>query len=322
MKQAIRTVENLFSEVHLKSGQHQLPPEALEFPVFVPIPYLNRIEKGNPQDPLLRQVLPVREEAFSPEHFEKDPLDEESATIESGLLKKYRGRVLVIASGSCAINCRYCFRRHFPYETASLGQSRWQQVLASIRSDLSINEIILSGGDPLTVPDGPFAKILDRICSIEHIEKIRIHSRLPIVIPQRVTSGLLEAMRRFRNSRADRQVYFVVHTNHPNELDSSVCEALKAIKNSVTQLMNQSVLLAGVNDDVDTLAQLSERLLVAETLPYYLHQLDPIQGTAHFEVPISRGVDLVREMRKRLPGFGVPRYVQELAGEPNKTVLA
>lgn len=322
MKGAARSVESLLTQVQLESAHLKLPPEAMKFPVFVPLPYLSRIERGSLNDPLLRQVLPTSAEAASPAHFSKDPLEEASATVSDGLLQKYRKRVLVIASAACAINCRYCFRRHFPYETAAIGDKRWAETLETIQSDISVNEIILSGGDPLTVSDEKLEDVFSRISQIDHIRRIRIHTRLPIVIPQRITNRIEETFWRFRKSRKDRQTVVVVHSNHPNELDDSTSEALRSISESATQLLNQSVLLAGVNDNADTLVELSEKLLAANTLPYYLHQLDPIEGTAHFQVDIQKGVEIINAMRADLPGYAVPRFVQELAGEPNKTVLA
>lgn len=322
MKSAVRSVDQLLTDVGLESEIKELPEEALKFPVFAPQPYVQRIERGNLEDPLLRQVLPVADEGNSPGHFSTDPLNEHGATVKDGLIQKYRKRVLVIASAACAVNCRYCFRRHFPYETAAIGDARWDEIATTIESDNSTNEVILSGGDPLTVADEKLSEIFDRFTKIEHIERIRIHSRLPIVIPQRVTDRLLELMRKFRKSRTGRHVIFVVHSNHANEIDSDVADSLRLLSESATQVLNQSVLLAGVNDEVETLVDLSERLVSANVLPYYLHQLDPIVGTSHFEVPIARGIELIAAMRAQLPGFAVPRYVQELAGEPAKTVLA
>ena len=322
MKRAIRSVDGLLSAVGLESEFEELPKEALQFPVFVPIPFLQRIEKGNPNDPLLRQVLPIADEGFSPEHYSTDPLGEQAATLSDGLLQKYQKRVLVIASAACAVNCRYCFRRHFPYETAAIGQERWKETIAAIQADSTVNEVILSGGDPLTVADESLENILERIAKIEHVQRVRLHTRLPIVIPQRVPDRLLESLWSFGKSRTGRQVVVVVHSNHENELDDTVCDSLRLLDQSVTQMLNQSVLLAGVNDCADTLVKLSERLLTANVLPYYLHQLDPINGTSHFEVPIEKGRALIDAIRARLPGYAVPRYVQELEGEPNKTVLA
>ena len=322
MKSALRSVQDLLAEVNLESELTDLPAEALAFPVFVPRPYLDRIKKGDAADPLLRQILPVPEEGQSPAHFSTDPLGEQAATLNDGLIQKYSKRVLVIASAVCAINCRYCFRRHFPYETAAIGNVRWQETVEAIRSDASINEVILSGGDPLTVADEKLDEVFQLIADVDHVERIRIHTRLPIVIPQRVTDGLLESMWKFRKSRAGRQMIVVVHTNHANELDDKSSDALRQLSETATQVLNQSVLLAGVNDNVDVLVDLSEGLLAANVLPYYLHRMDPILGTAHFEVSTERGIELIEAMRARLPGFAVPRFVQELAGEPSKTVLA
>lgn len=325
MKSAIRSTEKLLSAVeldHLIDENGAVPAGADQFSVFVPLPFLSRIKKGNVNDPLLRQVLPIAAEDESPAHFSTDPLGEQAATLQDGVLQKYQRRVLVIASSACAINCRYCFRRHFPYETAAIGDARWQKTIDQIAADPSVNEVILSGGDPLTVSDQKLESIIERIAAVPHVVRLRIHSRLPIVIPQRVTSRLTSALKNFNQSQAGRQTIMVVHCNHANEIDSDVQQSLEQLSVACTQLLNQSVLLAGVNDNDDALVNLSERLLASHVLPYYLHQLDPIEGAAHFEVDIEKGLRLVAAMRARLPGFGVPRYVQEIAGEPNKTVLA
>jgi EF-P beta-lysylation protein EpmB len=322
MKSAVRTVETLLSMVGLEEQIAELPPEAKEFPVFVPLPFLQRMENGNAADPLLKQVLPVAEEGHSPDHYSLDPLQEQSATLADGLIQKYRKRVLVIASAACAINCRYCFRRHFPYETAAIGDSRWVEMAEAIRADETINEVILSGGDPLSVSDKKLASIFETVANIDHVKRLRIHTRLPIVIPDRITDSLLDSIWKFRKSAHGRQVVVVIHSNHENELDQQVSDSLRMLNESATQLLNQSVLLAGVNDNVEALVRLSERLMESDVLPYYLHQMDPIRGTAHFEVPIARGIELVDAMRAQLPGYAVPRYVQELAGEANKKILA
>lgn len=322
MKSAVRSVETLLSMVELGHRIGELPSEAKDFPVFVPLPFLQRMEKGNISDPLLRQVLPVADEGDSPDHFSVDPLEEQAATLADGLIQKYRKRVLVIASAACAINCRYCFRRHFPYETAAIGDIRWQATVEAIAADETINEVILSGGDPLSVADEKLSNIFETVANIDHVKRLRIHTRLPIVIPQRVSDSLLESIWKFRKSKQGRQVIVVVHTNHENELDQAVSDSLRLLGESATQVLNQSVLLAGVNDNADTLVRLSEKLLESNVLPYYLHQMDPIRGTAHFEVPIATGIELVDAMRAQLPGYAVPRYVQELAGEASKTILA
>ncbi len=325
MKSAIRSTEKLLDAVelgHLLEGNTGIPAGAKQFPVFVPLPFLNRIKKGDLEDPLLKQVLPVTAEDHSPDHFSKDPLGEQAATVRDGLLQKYRKRVLVISSSACAINCRYCFRRHFPYQTSTKGDAQWDETIAKIAGDPTVNEVILSGGDPLTVADEKLETVIRKVAAIEHVKRLRIHSRLPIVIPQRVTRRLLETFDSFRDSCSDRQTVFVVHCNHANEIDGDVAQSLKQLRGSCTQLLNQSVLLLGVNDSEDALVDLSERLMACGALPYYLHQLDPIEGASHFEVDPKKGLALIEAIRARLPGFGVPRYVQEIAGEPNKTVLA
>lgn len=320
MKNAVRTADTLLEAVGLDGKSVPLAKPDGKFPVFVPQPYLQRIEQGNPSDPLLRQVLPLAEEDFSPANFVTDPLSEGAATLGDGLLQKYQGRVLVVTTGACAIHCRYCFRRHFPYQTAPRGDEKWQATLEQISGDPTVNEVILSGGDPLTLADEKLAFIFDAIAQIKHLRRIRIHTRLPIVIPQRVTDRLLELMLTAR-SQHNLQITTVVHSNHPNEIDEPVTDALKRLNQASSQLLNQSVLLAGVNDTADALVALSQKLLAAETLPYYLHQLDRVQGASHFEVDIETGKQIIQQMRGRLPGFGVPRYVQEIAGEASKTVI-
>ena len=222
-----------------------------------------------------------------------------------------------MATGACAIHCRYCFRRHFPYADGPGGALLRDQLAAALAEDTSLEEVILSGGDPLTLVDDAVAALIETIEAATHIKRLRIHTRLPIVIPQRVTPALVE---RLGSSRLQKVV--VVHANHANEIDQSVEDSLHRLAASGATMLNQSVLLQGVNDSADALVDLSQRLFDAGVLPYYLHQLDPVIGAAHFEVPIERGLKLIEQIRARLPGYAVPRYVQEIAGEPNKTVLA
>jgi len=261
--------------------------------------------------------LPLDAEDDSPTHYSVDPLGEDAATVQPGLLQKYHGRLLVVATGACAIHCRYCFRRHFPYSDGPGGPALRDQLAAALAKDETLEEVILSGGDPLTLVDGAFSSLVDTIEAAAHIKRLRIHTRLPIVIPQRVTQALVD---RLSSSRLQKVV--VVHSNHANEIDQEVEDSLRRLASTGAMMLNQSVLLSGVNDSADALVDLSQRLLDADVLPYYLHQLDPVIGAAHFEVPIERGLELIAAIRARLPGYAVPRYVQEIAGEPNKTVLA
>ena len=317
MKNAIRTGAELLKFLHLKDSELSSFPEAInDFPVFAPPSFLNRIEKGNPGDPLLRQILPLQAEDFDVEGFVLDPLQESVSTRSPGILQKYEGRVLLVLTGACAIHCRYCFRRHFPYGESPRG-SEWESAIQEIENDASINEVLLSGGDPLTLVDDSLKLVLQKIDTIPHVKRIRIHTRLPIVIPSRVNSLLLEII-----ASLSKKLIVVIHCNHANEIDRDVERACLDLQRTGAMLFNQSVLLQGVNDSVEALSQLSEQLVSINVTPYYLHQLDPVAGVAHFQVDVERGKELIRRMRARMPGYAVPRYVQEIAGEPNKTVLA
>lgn len=287
------------------------------FPVFAPWEFIRRMSPGDPHDPLLRQVLATSDEEHSPAGFADDPVGDDAATLSPGLIRKYRSRALLITTGACAIHCRYCFRRHFPYADAPKSADDWQPALEQIAADRELDEVILSGGDPLTLVDETLAELAQRIARIGHIQRLRIHTRLPIVIPQRVNSELLAWLRGTRLT-----TIMVVHANHPNEVDDSVAQSLTSLVNAGVPVLNQSVLLRGVNDEVGALVELSRRLVNLRVMPYYLHQLDRVRGAAHFEVPLQRGLELVDEMRKHLPGYAVPRFVQEVAGEESKTILS
>jgi EF-P beta-lysylation protein EpmB len=287
------------------------------FRLLVPRPYLARIRPGDPEDPLLVQVLPRAEEGDRPPGFTADPLGEAGATWGAGLLRKYQNRVLMVATAACAVHCRYCFRRHFPYADTSATPRQCEETLRRIASEPSIHEVILSGGDPLMLPDPVLGRLAGRLAGIAHLRRLRVHTRLPIVVPQRVTGELVAWLRGTRLAPT-----VVVHANHPQEIDAPVAAALGRLVDAGVPVLNQAVLLRGVNDRADVLAELCERLVDLRVMPYYLHQLDRVAGAAHFEVPESEGVRLVEELRRRLPGYAVPRYVRETPGRPNKTVLA
>lgn len=289
---------------------------AEDFSVFVPPSYLGRIRQGDLDDPLLRQVLPIEAETDAVEGFSRDPVDDAAATLQPGVLQKYAGRALLITTGVCAIHCRYCFRRHFPYEESPHSEAAWDQALASIASDETIHEVILSGGDPLMLVDERLAMLTDKIAAIPHVLRLRVHTRLPIMIPSRVTSELIDWLTGSRLTPV-----MVIHANHAQELDDEVADAMARLQQAGVMLLNQAVLLRGVNDSVDAQAELSERLIAIGVVPYYLHQLDRVAGAAHFEVPINEGRQIVEALRARLPGYAVPRYVQEVAGEFSKIVL-
>ena len=288
----------------------------LEFALRVPRPWLERIEKGNLQDPLLKQILPVTDELKSVPGFVSDPLAEMSSNPTEGLIHKYKGRVLVVLTGACAINCRYCFRRHFPYQENRLGPGQWQQLLDYIADDSSITEVILSGGDPLVSSDNRLQQLITELEQIPHLQRLRIHSRLPVVLPQRITTDLCRILEQTRL-----QVVTVIHSNHANEIDSSVGAAVSKLKLAGVTLLNQAVLLRGINDSVEDLRRLSETLFHAGVLPYYLFTFDPVKGAAHFDVPDQEAVLLMQQLQDQLPGYLVPRLAREIPGKGSKTLL-
>ena len=286
------------------------------FRLRVPRDFVRRMQPGNPADPLLRQVLPLGEELVEVAGFGGDPLAEQDHTRSPGLLQKYRGRVLVIAAGACAVNCRYCFRRHYPYEDNTPDTARWQQLFAELAADPTVEEVILSGGDPLLVSNRRLAWVVQALSEIPHLQRLRIHTRLPVVIPQRVDGALLDWL-----GALPWPSVVVLHANHANELDAAVADACTALRSTGTQLLNQAVLLRGVNDSVAAQQALSERLFACGVLPYYLHQLDRVDGAAHFLVDDTTALAIVDEVRARLPGYLVPQLVREIGGQPSKTPL-
>ncbi len=303
----------------------QLPPEmeaaairaSRGFPLFAPLGYIARMRPGDPHDPLLRQVLPMAEELEDVAGFARDPVGDIPSKRSDGLLQKYHGRVLIITTGACAVHCRYCFRRHFPYSASPPSLSHWRALVTEIHHDDSIEEVILSGGDPLTLVDSQLAQLAGMIARVPHVRRLRVHTRLPIVIPQRVTESLVDWLTGSRLSPI-----LVIHANHPQELNSEVHDSLAVLARAGILLLNQTVLLRGINDDPDTLIELSRRLLDCRVMPYYLHQLDRVAGAAHFETSADRGLAIVEQMRARLPGYAVPRYAREVPGEASKRLLA
>ena len=317
LKTAIRSPQQLCETLQLPASWLPAAEQAAKlFPVFAPLPYLDRIPPGDPHDPLLRQILPVFEELQSVPGFQQDPVAEGESQLASGLLQKYRGRALLITTGACAIHCRYCFRRHYPYTQQPHSLAQWAPALEAIAADHSLEEIILSGGDPLTLRDHHLAELTRQLAAIEHVQRIRIHTRLPIMIPQRVDDLLLNWLTDTRLTPV-----FVLHCNHPAEIDAHVSASLNRLNQAGIPLLNQAVLLRNVNDDEETLVTLMKKLIQRRVMPYYLHQLDRVQGAHHFEVPVERGLALMRHLTSMLPGYAVPRYVQERPGEPGKTVL-
>ncbi len=288
-------------------------PEEGGFPLRVPVGYVARMERGNPRDPLLLQVLPRAAEGRAVAGFRTDPVGDGASMVAPGVIHKYRGRVLLIASGACAIHCRYCFRRHFPYAAANPRRGEWKDALAYIAADPGIEEVILSGGDPLLLADEALARLSAGLRQIPHLRRLRIHTRLPVVLPSRVDDGLLQWLR-----GCGLQTVMVIHLNHPNELDDEVRCALAELATAGVTLLNQSVLLRGVNDELEVLSRLSEELFASGVMPYYLHLLDKVAGAAHFDVSEGSAISLVTELRHRLPGYLVPRLVREQEGAPAK----
>ena len=287
--------------------------EVRQFPVKVPVSFLTRINKNDPADPLLLQFLPRVEEDNARSDFSRDPLNELTKQSVPGLLHKYQGRVLLVTTGACAIHCRYCFRRHFPYTEENPAQNNWDGALKYMREDTTLHEVILSGGDPLSLSDDKLANLIDKLEGIPHLDRLRIHTRFPIIIPSRLTSALIAKL---ANTRLNSVV--VVHSNHAKELDDTVSDALHKIRESGITLLNQSVLLKGINDHPDRLIDLSERLFECGVLPYYLHMLDPVQGAGHFHVSDAKAKTLLQSISSRLPGYLVPRLVRERPGTPYK----
>lgn len=288
---------------------------ATTFPLRIPLEYLQRIPTRDPDHPLLKQFIPTSQELNNASHFEMDPVGEVSQNPVPGLIHKYKGRVLLIISGSCPVHCRYCFRRHFPYAHNRNNRDDWRQTLDYIRADSSIREVIYSGGDPLSASDDLLEWLTHELASIPHLERLRVHTRYPLVLPQRITQ---ECLRWLSGSRLLSTL--VIHCNHPDELDDSVAQALLTLKQAGITLLNQSVLLKGINDNLVTLVSLSETLHRHGVLPYYLHLLDKVQGAAHFEVPEQEALVLYRQLQAELPGYLLPKLVREQAGEAAKSL--
>ncbi|MBK1721992.1 EF-P beta-lysylation protein EpmB [Thiocystis violacea] len=314
---AYRDIDALLDALRLSRTQiPDLDPEPSPFGILVTRSFAACMTPGDPTDPLLRQVLPLSAERILSPGFLSDPVGDIDATRVPGLLQKYHGRALMIVTGACAVHCRYCFRRHFPYADVGPTTERWNAALAHIAADDSLREIVLSGGDPLMMADGQIADLVERLNGIGHLRRLRIHTRLPVVLPSRVSDGLCEAL-----TRGHLGTIVVVHANHPRELDASASTALARLRNAGIQLLNQSVLLRGVNDDPAVLAELSERLFDCGVIPYYIHQLDPVVGAGRFQVSDDRARMLLDNLRARISGYLVPRLVREIQGEGSKTWL-
>ena len=314
---AVTDVDELMRLLNLGDRPPITTPSALRgFPLRVPRAFIDRMRPGDPADPLLRQVLPVAKEDVAAPGFTTDPLGELSSPPVDSVLHKYQGRALVMVTGACAVHCRYCFRRHFPYAELASAPLEWEGAVDRIVSDPAISEVILSGGDPLTVSDSRLEVLGRKLAALPQLKRLRIHTRMPIVLPRRVDGALTSWI-----GGLGLPTVVVVHANHANEIDDEVRRALGALAATGVTLLNQAVLLAGVNDSVDALADLSEALFDAGVLPYYLHMLDPVEGAAHFEVSGETARELISEVAARLPGYLVPRLVREIAGAPAKIAV-
>lgn len=291
-------------------------PRAGEFPLRVPRDYVRRMRRGDARDPLLRQVLPLDLERRVVPGFGLDAVGDAAARAAPGVIHKYDGRALLVATGSCAVHCRYCFRRHFPYAQETAAAGAWREPLAFLDAHPDVREVILSGGDPWSLSTAKLAELSDALRARPAVRRLRVHTRLPVVLPARVDAALLRWVRALAVP-----LVVVIHANHAREIDDGVIDAMRALRDAGATLLNQSVLLRGVNDDAAALAALSERLFDAGVLPYYLHVLDPVAGTAHFDVPDGEARALHASLRATLPGYLVPRLVREIAGHDAKTPL-
>jgi len=316
LREVITEPEQLLSLLDIATADYLQHFKARSlFPVRVPLSFIKRMKKGDINDPLLKQVMPLSKEFVVTDGYSADPLQEHD-TVAEGLLHKYKHRVLMIVKAGCAINCRYCFRSHFPYQDNSPNKKRWQSALDYIAAHDEISEVIFSGGDPLMASDDHLAWLIEQIEQIPHVTRLRIHSRLPVVIPHRITKSLVSLL---QDSRL--KATMVLHINHPNEINPELVAALEPLRAARIPLFNQSVLLRGVNDDAQVLSKLSEDLFDGGIQPYYLHLFDAVQGAAHFDVREEDAVAIVKAMLASLPGFLMPKLVREIAGQANKTPI-
>jgi EF-P beta-lysylation protein EpmB len=317
MREAVRDATELCKLLELPTSTLESSLRAdRNFRLLTTRSYIARMRRGDPQDPLLLQVLPQVAELLDTPGFVHDPVGDLDASAAPGILHKYRGRALLITTASCAVHCRYCFRRHFPYAEENASTADWQPSLSWLAAHEDIREVILSGGDPLMLADARLERLLAGLQQLEHVQTIRLHTRLPVVLPSRINPALCQLM-----AKSSKRIVCVLHANHANEVDVQVQQACVKLRDAGATLLNQSVLLAAINDNVPALTALSERLFACGVLPYYLHQLDPVQGAAHFAVDDNRALALMKALRRELPGYLVPRLVREIPGETSKTPL-
>jgi len=318
LSQSVTTIDELLGSLNLNATDLSISQQAVQdFALRVPRPFLARIQPNDPSDPLLLQVLPVKAELNTVEGYSPDPLDEAAHNPVAGIVHKYANRLLLVISPACAINCRYCFRRHFPYQENRQSKEQWQNALDYIRNDKEINEVIYSGGDPLAANDHFLAWLTEQIADIAHIKRLRIHTRLPVVIPSRIDSKFLSWA-----SATRLKPIVVLHINHANEIDNDVSESIKRLQSCSIKVLNQSVLLRGINDSANCLAELSEKLFDCDVMPYYLHLFDPVAGASHFDVNEQQAKKIYADLQTILPGFLVPKLVREIPNKKSKTTIA
>jgi EF-P beta-lysylation protein EpmB len=317
LSHCVSSIDDLLNQLGLNANNLSATEQAaIDFPIKVPQPFVQLMEYGNPNDPLLKQVLPISSELAIDSNFSTDPVDESNYNPVPGIVHKYHNRVLMIISPNCAINCRYCFRRHFPYDENRQSKQQWLEALDYLKTKPEINEVIYSGGDPLAANDNFLRWLTAEIESISHIKRLRIHSRLPVVIPARIDEPLINWLGHTRLKPT-----FVLHINHANEISTELSQGVDRLKQAGISVLNQSVLLKGINDSSDQLIALSEKLFDAGIMPYYLHMLDPVQGASHFDVSKKHAVEIFHQIQSELPGFLTPKLVQERAGETSKTLI-
>lgn len=316
LKNAVTNYSELFKLLDLESQELSQQIINQKFPLLVTRSFIKRMRHKDINDPLLLQILPSLQETTIANNYLDDPLQEKNFNIMPGLIHKYFGRVLILGSKSCAINCRYCFRKHFPYNSNIASGINLVNIINYIKADNSIQEVILSGGDPLLAPNNYFKKLLDQLNLIKHINTIRIHSRIPIVLPSRLEKEFIDILLSYRFN-----IVLVIHSNHPNEINQEVADAFKILNNTRIALLNQSVLLKNINDNADVLANLSRKLFAIGVLPYYLHMLDKVNGAVHFEVSLEQAKKIFYNLSTKLPGYLLPRLVAEQSGAKSKTLI-
>lgn len=306
-------IEPLLDFLEMSESNRKAILSRPRFALNLPQRLAHKIEKNCLDDPILRQFVPLQDELTVTPGFVADPVQDKTFKKTKKILHKYKSRALLVTTSACAMHCRYCFRQNFPYETA---EKSFEDEISYIHQDPTLSEIVLSGGDPLSLSDASLSSLFKSLDVIPHLKRIRFHTRFPIGIPERIDDSFLDIL-----ASSTKQIFFIVHVNHPKEIDSDVAKALKKIQMLGIPVMNQSVLLKGVNDDEKTLLSLSETLVNQGVIPYYLHALDPVQGAGHFALPEDRGSQLIRFVKENLSGFGVPRLVREEPGLPSKTFI-